>query len=319
MSTLQNSRLKNRLSPIYMLPDDVLTVIFEETFKNTFNFYRWTPFEIVVSHVTQRWRDVAINLSSLWCNIDITPFQSIDLLQMYLVRSQKRPLAIDFKLGASMDATMKEDESLAPSLVMLIAHVDRWRTFTVRHSYSTIKEIVTAIHPLSAPNLVHFGIYLYENDSQQDLSSYENAFSECIFIGGAPCLSYFECVGVGIQSCWPPLGALTELRLNSQEAPSSTDPPALPLSGKQFQSLLMSVPSLTALELKGPVVELRAKLSPIAFPYLISLDIDSTMIHTSYVPFQPLQLPPSLLVQYQTMTKSTSLLQSKDQHKNIRF
>ena len=49
---------------------------------------RKNSFEIVASHVNRHWRDVAIHLSSLWCKIDIVPLQSIDLLQMYLVRSQ---------------------------------------------------------------------------------------------------------------------------------------------------------------------------------------------------------------------------------------
>jgi hypothetical protein len=66
---------------VSILPDDVLSSIFAETFKlkRAIGRHRKNPFEIVASHVNRHWRDVAIHLSSLWCKIDVMPFQSIDL------------------------------------------------------------------------------------------------------------------------------------------------------------------------------------------------------------------------------------------------
>ena len=110
-------------------------------------------------------------------------------------------------------------------------------------------------------------------------------FSKCIFTGGMPCLSFFACAGVGIQSCWPPLGALTELRLDSQLAyDDDDDPPTGPLGGEEFSQLLVSVPSLTVFKLKGPVVSLDTygNLPQIEFPHLTSLDVDIDIEYDLY-------------------------------------
>jgi hypothetical protein len=109
-------------------------------------------------------------------------------------------------------------------------------------------------------------------------------FSELIFTGGTPCLSSFACVGIGIESCRPPLGALTELRLDSQLAYDDDDPPAGPLGGEEFSQLLVSVPSLTVFKLKGPVVSLDTygNLPQIEFPHLASLDVDIDIDYDLY-------------------------------------
>ena len=276
---------------VSILPDDVLSSIFAETFKlkSAVGHHRKNPFEIVASHVNRHWRDVAIHLSSLWCKIDIVPFQSIDLLQMYLVRSQPRLLDIDIKLDEvnPYEPHIREDDTLVPSLAMLIAHVDRWRLFTSAcRSYRTFRQIMRGINPLSAPNLTRCSIYLCENEfEQRNLSTYMQGFSKLIFTGGTPCLSFFVCVGVGIRSCWPPLGALTELRLDSQLAyDDDDDPPTGPLGGEEFSQLLVSVPYLTVFKLKGPVVSLDTygNLPQIEFPHLTSLDVDIDIEYDLY-------------------------------------
>jgi hypothetical protein len=275
---------------VSILPDDVLSSIFAETFKlkRAIGRHRKNPFEIVASHVNRHWRDVAIHCSSLWCKIDVIPFQSIDLLQIYLVRSQPRLLDIDIKLDEVNPymSPIREDDTLAPSLVMLIAHVDRWSLFTSGcRSYRTFQQIVIAINPLSAPNLTRCSIYLCENEfERRHLSTYMQGFSELIFTGGTPCLSFFACVGIGIESCWPPLGALTELRLDSRLAYDDDDPPAGPLGGEEFSQLLVSLPSLTVFKLKGPVVSLDTygNLPQIEFPHLSSLDVDINIDYDLY-------------------------------------
>jgi hypothetical protein len=247
---------------VSILPDDILSSIFTETFKLkcAIGHHRKNPFEIVASHVNQHCCDVAIHLSSLWCKIDVMPFQSIDLLRMYLVQSQPQLLNIDIKLDEVNPYVppIRDDDTLAPSLVMLIAHVDHWCLFTSGcRSYRTFQQIVMGINPLSAPNLTCCSIYLCENEfERRHLLTYMQGFSELIFTGGMPCLSFFTCVGIGIESCWLPLGTLTELRLDSWLAYDNDDAPAGPLGGEEFSQLLVSIPSLTVFKLKGPVVSL---------------------------------------------------------------
>ena len=79
-----------------------------------------------------------------------------------------------------------------------------------------MKVIVDAIHPLTAPNLTHFRVYLFENELQED--AFESTFRGPVFTGGAPLLHPVECIGVGMECCWPPLQvALTNLQLELRE------------------------------------------------------------------------------------------------------
>ena len=280
--------------PIESTPDDVLAMIFICCFEQerTLGFDKaapydgqhWigerfrvlTPFETVATRVTRRWRNLAINLAPLWSNIFIVPFLSLERLEMYLFRSRKALLDIYFILDDLEPPT--EDErsiSLALILAILVPHVDRWRLCIIRsYSYPTIKQIVTAVHESAAPNLEHFVMCLHPSSSPGGLSCLEHAFQASIFTGGAPRLRYFECFGASIESCWPPTTALTDLRLDVDEAYEAAGDPAHPLTHSRFIELLRSVPSLVNLRLRGHVVNLGHGDSIVEFPHLTSLAID---------------------------------------------
>ncbi|KIM73516.1 hypothetical protein PILCRDRAFT_726746 [Piloderma croceum F 1598] len=57
-------------------------------------------------------------------------YQPLELVEMYLARSQERFLDIDLELDPSAES-IEEDGSLVPSPTALIAHTDRWRSFLV--------------------------------------------------------------------------------------------------------------------------------------------------------------------------------------------
>jgi len=292
-------------TPIESISDDVLALIFEccsepgviRGFGGAapYEGMPWTntmtrdgaPFEVVATRVTRRWRDVAINLAPLWSNIYISPFQSPKRLEIYLTRSRKALLDIYFMLDSS-ERLAREDErgvSLALGLTMLVPHVDRWRLCIVRsYSYPTIKQIITAIHHSTAPNLEHFVMYLWPSQSQGGLSCSELFFQGSIFTGGAPRLRYFECIGASIESCWPPTDALTDLRLIVDDGYEDAGFPAAPLSPDRFIELLSSTPALTNLKLRGVVVGLEHTDSVVELPHLTSLaiDFDGDDFYTSY-------------------------------------
>jgi hypothetical protein len=281
--------------PIESIPDDVLAMIFICCFEQErslafdraapYEGENWkqerfrisAPFEIVATRVTRRWRNLAINLAPLWSNIFIVPFLSLKRLEIYLIRSRKALLDIYFMLD-DLEQPPIEDEKgicLALSLAMLVPHVDRWRLCIIRsYSYPTIKQIVMAIHESAAPNLEHFVMCLRPSYSPEGLSCLEHAFQASIFTGGAPRLRYFECFGASIESCWPPTAALTDLRLDVDEAWEAGGFPAHPLTHNRFIELLRSVPSLANLRLRGQVVSLGHGDSIVEFPHLTSLAID---------------------------------------------
>ncbi|KAF7312616.1 F-box domain-containing protein [Mycena indigotica] len=78
------------------IPSDILELIFEAGARIS----HWEgaaqpkPLEIVVSHVNQRWRQIAVNLASLWSSIFATPFEAVDKLETYLHRSKNHNLRV---------------------------------------------------------------------------------------------------------------------------------------------------------------------------------------------------------------------------------
>jgi len=266
--------------PIDLLPDDILVEIFKHGFQHREidNYNQNTPFEIVASHVSRRWRGVAVSTAALWSNVYIMHFQNLKSVETYLGRSQGHLLDIRFAIDQSLPHLMTETSTLALSLALLVSHVKRWRLFTVSScSYPTLKKIVTAIEGLSAPNLTHFAVYLRGNECQNYSSPSDYSLEGSIFKGGLPRLSYFECRSVSIGSCWPslPLGALTDLLLEVEDVLGGTES-GLPLTRDRFHELLSSVPALVNLKLRGCIFqpETNPELSPVELPHLLSLDVD---------------------------------------------
>lgn len=268
--------LIHKRAAIDSLPDDILVEIFKLSVepRDIDNYYdQKTPFQIVASHVTRRWRFVAIHVAALWSHIDIMHFQNLKLVETYLQRSQGHLL--DIRFAIDLPPWKTENSNLTLSLAMLIPHVERWRLFTVNScSYPTLKRIVVAIRELSAPNLVHFGVYLRANECPNNIPSLE---CPTIFAGGAPRLTYFECKSVSIGCCWPllPLDSLTYLSLDIHDifGGAGSGPP---LRRSRFRELLENVPALTNLKLRGCIFtpENDSEVSPVELPYLVSLDID---------------------------------------------
>jgi len=280
MSDHQTNECKIEPALIDSLPDDILVEIFKQSFelRDIDNYDQKTPFEIVASHVSRRWRDVAVNMAALWSNIYIMHFHNLKMTETYLQRSQGHFLNIRFAIDQSLPHLMTETSSLARSLALLVPQVARWRLFTVSScSYPTLKKIVTTIEPLSAPNLVHFGVYLRGNECHNYLSPSNYSLKGSIFKGGLPRLSYFECRSVGIGSCWPslPLGALTDLLLDVDDILGGAES-GLPLTCEQFHKLLESVPALVNLKLRGCIFkpETTSELTPVDLPHLLTLDVD---------------------------------------------
>jgi hypothetical protein len=129
---------EHRVAPICRLPDDVVAD-FLEMGQSLFD----PGFGLIVSHVSQQWRRVAVNLPILWSNvIRITSSQSLDKLETYLTRSQQRPVDTTPPRVSHMLA----DESLASGLVALIAHAGRWHSITsiVAGSHSPLHQMATS-------------------------------------------------------------------------------------------------------------------------------------------------------------------------------
>ncbi|KDQ09690.1 hypothetical protein BOTBODRAFT_58485 [Botryobasidium botryosum FD-172 SS1] len=76
----------NRQQPIYRLPNEVLSIIFE--FVGT-----WKPGPLGISHISKLWRQVALNTPSLWTTIH---HHNLFLVNLFLHRSKSVPVDLDF-------------------------------------------------------------------------------------------------------------------------------------------------------------------------------------------------------------------------------
>jgi hypothetical protein len=102
--------------------------------------------------------------------------------------------------------------------------------------------------------------------SIQETSSDPRVYKS-IFEGGAPSLSSIKVHGISLRSCWPPLAAITTLRLSGD---SDT---YLPIGYHRFAKMLAALESLDHLSLLGIVFQIDAGVDVIAveMPSLHSL------------------------------------------------
>src|ERR1700676_2535450 len=61
----------NTMSPVDSLPNEILAMIFEVGYNADTSFISKPVFEVTISHVIRRWRDIALNMVSLWTHIDV--------------------------------------------------------------------------------------------------------------------------------------------------------------------------------------------------------------------------------------------------------
>ncbi|KAF8133295.1 hypothetical protein EV363DRAFT_51114 [Boletus edulis] len=114
------------------LADDV-----EHIGRPSSDVYLLQPFLILVSHVCQHWRNLAISTPSLWTSVSISPI-SYQHLATFLTRSKCLPLDIRIRLGSHDHGVRRKIESSTLPMAdtkllfsLLVVHVDRWRSIDV--------------------------------------------------------------------------------------------------------------------------------------------------------------------------------------------
>lgn len=98
-----------RFAPVHALPDDVWIEILKHAYLHQFPHCRsdkgtrfYSP--ISFTHVSRRFRQVAVALPSIWTCIHITPYQNenyFSVLELYLERSQDLPISVTFMCDTS--------------------------------------------------------------------------------------------------------------------------------------------------------------------------------------------------------------------------
>jgi hypothetical protein len=239
-----------RIAPIQSIPSELLTEIFEVVRADPLYQFSKLPFQVVASHVSHHWREVATRYPSFWTDLVILPQHPPERAAVYLERSQRLPLDITFDYRTLPDIPRIQDVPL-PVLDMVIHHSSRWRQFifmTLLGSVDTGR-VMAGLTDLVAPQLECLRLIFKHDTPHTEHTLYAQL----------------------TPSVWPPFSSLfttlTTLELCSLNVYSK---PTL----TEFRCLVSASPSLINLTIHGSVIELRTSTEPvIEIPSLISLSI----------------------------------------------
>jgi hypothetical protein len=259
----------NRNAITYNLPNETLSAIFEAGLSNTSS--SWTvspvlcfeskpqiPFEVLVSSVSRRWRNVALQTSRLWTDLQIIVSKPVeDLIDLYLHRSKTCLLDITFKEVLQGNPKRNPDQDFHRKnsirhLERLIPHVARWRTLAIEDI--RVGCLSTALSPLSdlcSPALERLRVHCLDTAP---------AIIE-VLSGGAPLLSSLESRGTYIR---PPCDSIKSLEMGRCFRS---------LTHKEFAQLTRPMRSLTHLSLFSGAVCETSFHPPIALLAVLSLDL----------------------------------------------
>src|SRR5216683_3326806 len=269
---------RNSLVPISALPPELLSRIFH------FHAFLEPPQPklgwIVVTHVCQRWRQVALNDPSLWA--EITGFSPrARWTSEILVRARNAPLVIDL-----FDAPSLEVLSKFPP------HISHTRELRLRNLSKYHSQGMQEICALEAPVLENFE--LKTSIAATSTVTFRQFAGTTLFNGQAPKLRMFSLYQISIPWSLIPHGQLTHLKIilsRRMFEPDNSSPNDL----NQFIDLLVNSPDLEVLAINFCLPTMLSEVSngqPIHLPRLSRLCLGGSTTSVATL-LKMLQLPSS--------------------------
>lgn len=226
------------LAPISLIPNEILSTIFEFACLNA------SPFEMILSQVTYRFRNVALNTPQLWITIHsslLDLYKSYDKVIAYLCRSGALPL--DLRLTVPADEN-RLSEMCLQTINALGRHIARWRRLEVDAGRSTFNLL-----PYFFRELPSTPAYLLEYAKISEIhDGYVDQYYD-LFPGGAPSLTTLLVQGIGNNV--PLLTSLTTLRLYNPLG-------SLRRTLGYLSGMLKASPALSHLIICGDLVDTRS-------------------------------------------------------------
>ncbi|KZP24159.1 hypothetical protein FIBSPDRAFT_930115 [Athelia psychrophila] len=198
----------NHGAGIYTLPVEILMAIIQ---VGCIPFCAQDErFEVLVSHISSHWRQVALTTPSLWTTIRrVERCNRLDRIAAYLERSRSSLINLQVYIGSEDD---EGDVSRFSELVE--PHFNRVRRlFVGARSSAGLLKLFDCISSTTAPHLTAVNID-YRGDNKRIAPS-------SIFMGGAPSLSSLHIAGLRASSCLPPMQSITSLHLGRWHTPLS--------------------------------------------------------------------------------------------------
>jgi len=247
----------NRNASIYSLPAETLADIFEAGRQLPLND-RDIPFPVLVSHVSRRFRSIAIHESTLWTDIYTSQSSSsMDWLDIRLTRSGACLLDLRIKLLHDDEDDEDDEDDVHCLLERILPHHKRLRRLSIRSPESArMYSLLSAFDDISVPSLESIHIYMvYHCDEDYRPMS--------VFGGGAPLLTSIRLHRWSLDALKAPLDAVTTFRL---------DMPCRPVPFNDFCEAIHDMPHLENLILSADAVAYDGQPS-IEIMSLVSLDV----------------------------------------------
>ncbi|KAG6831794.1 hypothetical protein H0H92_007471 [Tricholoma furcatifolium] len=272
-----HGKLTNQRLPISMLPNEVLSDIFQLCYgtKAMINRQMGRPFEVVASHVSTHWRSIALGTPLLWNNINLhithgSRDHALQRMSIHLTRSSQ--CLLDISLHITVNDNVPE------ILQYLTPHAHRWYRVSVSTARGSPDDIYAAFGLLSTPNLIHLSLRI--GNSEDESGGPRTEYPETclpLLTRGSPMLTFVRVAGKVVGNLSPPLSTTRTLHVDAW--------PKNLMSLAQFQTFLTSLPCLIHLSLTGLSIHLPRDPfqvpQPINLPILCSLRLrgDSTPCH----------------------------------------
>ncbi|RDX53337.1 hypothetical protein OH76DRAFT_1399232 [Lentinus brumalis] len=199
---------------------------------------RKLPFNVLVSHVCQRWRDVALSNSLLWNHISFVGPPPYERALTYLARAASAPLALTVDRTAEQedeefsDSGHDVDEDDGPKdndpdlsiitgiMDVIIPHIEHTQALQIMVSFypqmHRALEMMGACH--GAPILEVLQLYHYEDTDEHETFKWQDLREQpfVLFHGNLPRLTHVALWGVHVD--WSPQGSpyltgLTDIEL----------------------------------------------------------------------------------------------------------
>ena len=266
------SRQLNEDAAIYNLPNELLTGIFmscQQATRPKRGSARMLPLQVIVSHVSHRWRDIALATPLLWNTIDfnVRPMNHV----------QKRTLSqleahLDRSGECFLDITLNFHvvNELSAYFELLGAHSKRWRRLSIVKRYEQVDDIVGLLRDAPTPMLEHLSLNLGK-PQEGSLSPRKKYYSVApsIFTLGAPRLTFVRLAGLALGILHPPTTFVTTLHLDGWTRHFMTH--------DQFRDVFAAAPLLVNLSLNQLCIHHSrdpfALLQPAHLPHLRCLRI----------------------------------------------
>jgi hypothetical protein len=229
------------------------------------------PVEVVASHVSVYWRNVALNTRLLWRHINISQSETVEKIQVYLARSGQVLLHVRLDLiQRPLEVTM-----LTEKVDLLFSQFNRWERFTIHSNIETAEfPVVSRLYDVFSPSLEHLALCINDVDSE-NLKAIRRADFEQILTKGCPRLTVLRLRGLSMHFFRPPLANITTLYLEQTRG--------LFIGYERFAHLLTASPALAHLSIHDSIIDEFEETWPfnrcIPVPNLVKMPSSSSSLH----------------------------------------